>query len=125
MHQIEVVHAGLQRTFYFPVNRWLKKGAGNDGLSSCRADVELAPPSALTASGGASSLQAVTYKLVINTGSALGAGTDAEVAATVFGQRGDTGPRRLGGAGGGLERGKVRWGADGLDAAVKRVSALG
>jgi hypothetical protein len=52
-------------------------------------------------------LKQVTYKVTMYTGSEKGSGTDADVAVTLCGERGDSGPHKLLGTDDLFERGQV------------------
>ena len=67
--------------------------------------VPLSPPAGL-----------VSYKVVVATSDLRGAGTDADVFLTLFGDRGDSGERRLESSANDFERGKVRLGSSAPEA---------
>jgi hypothetical protein len=93
-------HAGLQQRFQFPFNDWLKGG---------KIRQEIRP-----AGAGSSSSQAagagsrVTFRVAVTTSDVRGAGTDANVGIVLYGEKGDTGERRLESSANDFERGKVR-----------------
>ncbi len=64
-----------------------------------------------------------TYRVVVSTSDLRGAGTDANVAMTLYGEKGDTGQRKLDSSANDFERGKVRLLRDRVRARVVQVRA--
>lgn len=82
--------------FYFPCNQWLAKDEG-DGMTRRQ----------LTASTDSSAVfQGHRYLVHTYTGDKRGAGTDANVVITIFGEDGDSGEKKLDNARNNFERGK-------------------
>lgn len=84
--------SGLQQRFQFPFNDWLKG-------SSVRQEIRAA---------GAPAAGRVNFRVAVTTSDVRGAGTDANVALVLYGEKGDTGERKLESSANDFERGKVR-----------------
>jgi len=83
------------KTYIFPCNQWLEKG--KDGLAGCRRQLF---PGDVAAEG-------TTFKVEVTTSDCRGAGTDSNVSCVVYGERGDTGPRKLDSSANDFERGST------------------
>eukprot|EP00736_Rhodelphis_marinus_P000918 Rmarinus@m.27357 len=86
------------KTWSFPCMRWFDKKE-DDGL----IERELLPSSDLIGGRGAYT----TYHVTVVTGDRKGAGTDANVSITMFGEKGDSGAKELSGGRSSFERGSV------------------
>ncbi|KAF6256823.1 hypothetical protein COO60DRAFT_1640423 [Scenedesmus sp. NREL 46B-D3] len=103
LQMVEVLHPGehclldcLQQRFQFPFNDWFKGG-------KVRQDIKAAAP-------GSSSQAAagrVTFRVAVTTSNVRGAGTDANVGVVLYGEKGETGERKLESSANDFERGKT------------------
>lgn len=92
--------SGLQQRFQFPFNDWLKG-------SSVRQEIRAAgAPGSSDAAAAAAGR--VNFRVAVTTSDVRGAGTDANVALVLYGEKGDTGERKLESSANDFERGKVR-----------------
>ena len=92
--QVEVYHPGLARSFYFPVNEWLK---GPPGSATNNKRVK----------HGTDARGQANFKVKVFTSDLRGAGTDADVFITIHGDLGSTGERELANSANNFERSKV------------------
>lgn len=84
------------RKFYFPCNQWLAKDEGDGQIIR-----------QLTATSDSSAaFEGYQYLVHTYTGDTRGAGTDANVVITIFGEEGDSGEKKLDNARNNFERGK-------------------
>jgi hypothetical protein len=95
--QVQVTCKASGACYQLPCDRWLRADKAS-GPAGCR--VELLPGQA-PASGQAS------YKVVVATTDVRGAGTDADISVTLYGDRGDSGPLVLESSANNFERAKV------------------
>lgn len=84
---------GLSQRSYFPFNDWLK-GATQQRI-------------ALGQPGQPGANASCTYRVSVTTSDIRGAGTDADVVMVLYGDKGDTGERRLESSANDFERGQV------------------
>ncbi|GFR41097.1 hypothetical protein Agub_g1741 [Astrephomene gubernaculifera] len=87
---LEVFHPGLQKRYFMMCNDWLK--------GACERRLE---PGKVPANG------ICTYRVVVTTSDLRGAGTDADVSMQLFGDKGDTGERKLDNSTNNFERNQV------------------
>ncbi|PNH12713.1 Lipoxygenase y domain-containing protein 1 [Tetrabaena socialis] len=78
LQSMELFHPGLQKRYFMLCNDWFK--------GACEKKLE---PGKTPANG------ICTYRLVVTTSDCRGAGTDADVTCQLFGDKGDTGERKL------------------------------
>ncbi|XP_073475133.1 lipoxygenase homology domain-containing protein 1 [Aquarana catesbeiana] len=81
--EVELQPKEVVQSYKFECNRWLARGEGDGELV-----VELVPQNT-------TDLEENTYEVHVFTGSVWGAGTDANVFITIYGEIGDTGERQL------------------------------
>uniref|UniRef100_A0A383W527 PLAT domain-containing protein n=1 Tax=Tetradesmus obliquus TaxID=3088 RepID=A0A383W527_TETOB len=99
LQMVEVLHPGLQQRFQFPFNDWLKG-------SSVRQEIRAAgAPGSSDAAAAAAGR--VNFRVAVTTSDVRGAGTDANVALVLYGEKGDTGERKLESSANDFERGKT------------------
>ncbi|GLC44364.1 hypothetical protein PLESTF_000049800 [Pleodorina starrii] len=90
LQSVEVFHPGVQKRYFMMCNEWLK--------GACAKRLE---PGKVPANG------ICTYRVVVTTSDLRGAGTDADVSMQLFGDKGDTGERRLDNSTNNFERNQV------------------
>lgn len=91
--QVEVHHSGLDKTYFFPCNKWLEK-------EECRVT--------LRAGDDAVSPAAAQYRVTVHTTDCRGAGTDSDISCIIYGDRGDTGTQKLDTSKNNFEKGQAR-----------------
>ncbi|KAG2450199.1 hypothetical protein HYH02_000301 [Chlamydomonas schloesseri] len=90
LQSVEVFHPGLQKRYFMMCNDWFK--------GACQKKLE---PGTVPASG------ICDYRVVVHTSDLRGAGTDADVTMQLFGDKGDTGERKLDNSTNNFERNQV------------------
>ncbi|KAG2499991.1 hypothetical protein HYH03_002273 [Edaphochlamys debaryana] len=90
LQSVEVFHPGLQKRYFMMCNDWLK--------GACERKLE---PGKVPENG------ICTYRVVVTTSDIRGAGTDADVTMQLFGDKGDTGERKLDNSTNNFERNQV------------------
>jgi hypothetical protein len=96
LDNVVVTNEKMGTKWVFNCNKWLDKGE-DDGLIVR----ELLPEN------NPADTKVVKYKVSVHTGDKRGAGTDANVFIILHGETGDTGKRKLEGAGNNFERGRI------------------
>lgn len=96
LENVVVTNEQAGTKWVFNCNRWLDKN--EDDGQTVR---DLVPENRLA------DTKVIKYKVSVHTGDKRGAGTDANVFVILHGESGDTGKRKLEGAGNNFERGKV------------------
>jgi len=84
-----IVRSGKGKEYYFLCGKWLDKGE-DDGLIVRELEV--------SEQDGVVTIPTITYKLTVVTGDRRGAGTSANVSVTLYGEKGNSGVRKLEGA---------------------------
>lgn len=94
---VEVTHSGLNKTYVFPCNDWLRK-TKEAGLAGCCKTLR---------QGGDVAGGPTQYRVTVVTSDLKGAGTDSNVSVVLYGSKGDTGEQKLDTASNNFERNKV------------------